>query len=131
MDNGYSTVRNLLYIVLVLVLLSGLSNFYVATELARNSNELASLRQVLAKQVMGSALAQAEELQRKMDALNDSANGIQVKMQQAQDQMDVKLKKAQDDMAARLNAELPRIMDNYIRTRAPMIEKQIEQRVPK
>lgn len=119
MDSGLSTVRNLLYIVLGLTLLSILANFYVGTELARNSDELDGLRQVLAKQMMGTALEQSQELQRKMEQLNQDAAGI-----------DAKLQKAQDDFVARMNVELPRIMDNYIKTRAPLIEKQALQQVP-
>ena len=59
MDAGLSTLRNLLYVVIVLVLLSALSGFYVATELARNSDELASLRLLLQKEMMGTALTHA------------------------------------------------------------------------
>ena len=128
MESGLSTVRNLLYIVLVLVLLAILSNLYVATELSRNSDELASLRQLLAKQVMGSAMAEAEELQKRMETLNQTASGIDAKMKQAQDEMDARLKKAQDDFVARLQAELPRMMDNYVKQRAPLVQRQIEQR---
>lgn len=129
MDAGYSTLRNLLSIVLVLVLLSILSNFYVASQLARNSDELASMRLLLQKQLMGTALTQAEELQKRMDALNQSAAGIDATMKQAQDEMDAKLKKAQDDLVARMQVELPKILDNYIKQRAPLVQKQLEQRV--
>jgi citrate synthase len=128
MDTGYSTVRNLLYIVLVLVVLAVLSNFYVASELSRNSEELASLRGLLQKQLMGTALTQAEELEKRMDALNQSAAGIDAKMKKAQDEMDAKLKKAQDDFVARMQVELPRIMDNYVKQRAPLLQRQLEQR---
>jgi citrate synthase len=128
MDAGYSTVRNLLYIVVVLVALSILSSFYVASQLARNSDELGSLRLLLQKQMMGTALAQSEELQKRMDALNQSASGIDAKMKKAQDEMDAKLKKAQDDFVARLQAELPKMMDNYVKQRAPLVQKQLEQR---
>jgi citrate synthase len=128
MDAGYSTLRNLLYIVIVLVVLSILSNFYVSSQLARNSDELGSLRLLLQKQMMGTALTQAEELQKRMDALNQSAAGIDARMKQAQDEMDAKLKKAQDDLVARMQVELPRIMDNYIKQRAPLVEKQLEKR---
>lgn len=130
MDTGYSTVRNLLYIVLVLVVLALMSNFYVATQLDRNSQELAALRVLMQKQLMGNALTQAEELGKKMDALNQSASGIDAKMKQAQEEMDAKLKKAQDDFVARMNVELPRMMDNYIKQRAPMVQKQVMQRAP-
>jgi citrate synthase len=131
MDAGYSTVRNLLYIVLVLVVVSILSSLYVASQLARNSDELASLRLLLQKQMMGTALTQAEELQKRMDALNQSASGIDEKMKKAQDEMDAKLKKAQDDFVARLQAELPKMMDNYIKQRAPVVQKQlIEKGIP-
>ena len=41
--------------------------------------------------------------------------------------IDAKLQKAQDDFVARMNVELPRIMDNYIKTRAPQIQKQAMQ----
>ncbi len=121
METGYSTVRNLLYVVLVLVVLAILSNFYVAQQFARIHEDLAGLRELLAKELMGSALTQSQELQKRMDALNESASGI-----------DAKLKKAQDDFVARMNVELPRIMDNYAKRRAPMVEgqitKEIEQR---
>jgi uncharacterized membrane protein affecting hemolysin expression len=117
MDSGYSTVRNLLYLVLVLVVLAILSNFYTASQLARNSDELASLRQLLAKQVMGSAMGEAQELQKRMDALNESTSGI-----------DAKLRKAQDDFVARMDVELPRIIDNYVKQRMPVLEKQLEKR---
>lgn len=123
METGYSTVRNLLYIVLVLVILAILSNFYVAQQLSRNSDELASIRQLLAKQLMGTALSQSIELQKRMDALNENANGI-----------DAKLQKAQDQFVARMQVELPRIMENYVRQRLPAIEKELRQQavqVPK
>ena len=113
MDSGLSTVRNLLYIVLVLALLSVFSNVYVGTQLSQNSAELASMSLLLQKQLMGSAINQSQQLQAKMDMLDKDASGI-----------DAKLQKAQDDFVARMNVELPRIMDNYIRTRAPEIQKQ-------
>jgi len=114
MDTGLSTIRNLLYVVLVLVLLSALSGFYVATQLARNSDELASLRLLLQKEMMGTALTHAQELEKQMDALNQSAAGI-----------DYKLKKAQDDFVARMQVELPRIMDNYVKQRGSLVEQKI------
>jgi uncharacterized protein YoxC len=120
MDSGYSTVRNLLYIVLVLTLLSIFANFYVASQLARNSDELARMGLLLQKQMMGTALQQSEQLQMKMEQLNQDAAGI-----------DAKLQKAQDSFVARMNVELPRIMDNYIKTRAPMIEKQVLKQMPR
>ena len=116
MDTGLSTIRNLLYVVLVLVLLSALSGFYVATDLARNSDELASLRLLLQKEMMGTALTHAQELEKQMDALNQSAAGI-----------DDKLKKAQDDFVARMQVELPRIMDNYVKQRGSIVEQKIHQ----
>jgi hypothetical protein len=119
MDSGISSVRNLLYIVLVLTLLSVFANFYVATQLARNGDELARLGLLLQKQMMGTALEQSQQLQKKMDQLNQDAAGI-----------DGKLQKAQDDFVARMNVELPRIMDNYVKSRAPMIEKQAMKQVP-
>jgi hypothetical protein len=116
MDTGLSTLRNLLYVVIVLVLLSALSGFYVATELARNSDELASLRLLLQKEMLGSALTHVQELEKQMDALNQSAAGI-----------DDKLKKAQDDFVARMQVELPRIMDNYAKQRGAVLEQKIQQ----
>lgn len=129
MDAGYSSIRNLLYVVLVLVVLSILSSFYVASQLARNSDELASMRLLLQKQMMGTALSQAQELQKRMDALNQSATGIDARLKQAQDEMDAKMKKAQDEFVARLQAELPRMMDNYVRQRSTGLQKQLEQRI--
>jgi uncharacterized protein HemX len=129
MDSGISTVRNLLYVVLVLVILALASNFYVVSQLEQNSEELANLQLLIRKQLMGSALTQAEELQKRMEALNESASGIDAKMKQAQDEMDAKLKKAQDDFVARMNVELPRMMDNYIKQRAKGLQGVIPQGV--
>jgi len=117
MDAGLSTIRNLLYVVIVLVLLSALSGFYVATELARNSDELASLRLLLQKEMLGPALIHAQELEKQMDALNQSAAGI-----------DDKLKRAQDDFVVRMQVELPRIMDKYVNERRSLVEQKIQQR---
>ena len=119
MDSGLSTVRNLLYIVLVLALLSVVANVYVGTQLAQNSDELARLGLLLQKQLMSSAVEQSEQLQKKMDTLHQDA-----------DSMDARLQKAQDNFVARMNVELPRIMDNYIKTHAGMIEKQAMKQVP-
>ena len=117
MDAGLSTIRFLLYVVIALVLLSVLSSFYVATELARNSDELASLRLLLQKEMMGTALTHAQELEKQMDSLNQSAAGI-----------DDKLKKAQDDFVARMQVELPRIMDNYIKQRGSQVEQKMQEK---
>jgi hypothetical protein len=118
MDTGISTVRNLLYVVLVLVLLTLLSNFYVASQLSRNSDELSLMRSVLQKQLMGTALTQSQELQKRMDALNESAAGI-----------DAKLQAAQDSFVKRMEVELPRIMDNYVKQRTPAVQRTIEQKL--
>ena len=75
-------------------------------------------------------VGQSEQLQQKMDMLDRDASGIDAKLQKAQNDMDAKMKKAQDDLVVRMNAELPRIMDNYIRTRAPQIERQAMKQVP-
>lgn len=123
MDSGLSTVRNLLYIVLVLALLSVFANIYVGTQLAANSEELSRLGLLLQKQLMTSGVEQSEKLQQKMDKLNQDADGI-----------DAKLQKAQDDFVVRMNHDLPplidRTMDNYIKTRAPAIERQAMKQVP-
>jgi len=55
-----------------------------------------------------------------MEQLNQDAAGI-----------DAKLQKAQDSFVARMNVELPRIMDNYIKSRAPVIEKRVMKQVPR
>ena len=117
MEARLSTIRNLLWAVVVLVVLSALSGLYVAEQLARNSDELASLRLLLQKQMMGTALTQAQELEKQMDALNQNAAGI-----------DAKLQKAQDDFVARMQVELPRIMDNYVKERGSLLEQKMQQK---
>jgi hypothetical protein len=131
MDAQYSTLRNLLWFVLVLAVLAVISNFYVASQLARNSDELASIRLLLQKDLLGTALTQSQDLQKRMDALNDSANGMDAKMKQAEDEMDARLRKAQDDFVARMKVELPQIMDNYAATRAPQLEKAAQKQLRK
>ena len=131
MDTGYSALRNLLWVVLVLVALAVLSNFYVASQLSRNSDELASIRLLLQKQLMGDVMTQSAELQKRMDALNQTAGGIKAQMKQAEDEMNAKLKKAQDDFVARMQTELPIIMDNYVKQRAPVLQKEAQQELQK
>jgi signal transduction histidine kinase len=131
MDAQYSTLRNLLWFTLVIALLSLVSNFYVASRLDRNSDELASIYQLLQKDLMGKALTQSEELQKRMDSLNASANGMDDKLKQAQDEMDARLRKAQDDFVARMQVELPKIMDNYAASRAPKLKREAEKQLKK
>jgi len=119
MDSGLSTIRNLLYIVLVLALLSILANIYVGTQLSQNSDELASFGRLLQKQMEQNVVGQSEALQKKMDMIHQDADGV-----------DAKLQKAQDDFVKRMNVELPRIMDNYVKTRTPMLERQVMKQVP-
>ena len=116
MEARLSTIRNLLWALLVLVVLSALSGFYVAMQLERNSDELASLRLLLQKEMMGTALTQAQQLEKEMEALNQNAAGI-----------DAKLQKAQDDFAARMQVELPQIMDNYIKQRSSLLQQKMQQ----
>ncbi len=131
MDSQIATVRNLVWMVLVLTLISIFANFYVASQLARNSAELASVRLLLQKDLMGTALTQSEELQKRMDALNQSAQGVDAQMKQAQDAMDAKMKQAQDDFVARMKVELPKIMDDYIRQRTPELQRQATKQLQK
>jgi hypothetical protein len=131
MDAQYSTLRNLLWVAIAAALLALVSNFYVASRLDRNSDELASIYQLLQKDLMGKALTQSEELQKRMDALNSSANGMDAKIKAAEDDMDARLKKAQDDFVARMKVELPHIMDNYAASRAPQLEKAAQKRLKK
>jgi hypothetical protein len=67
---------------------------------------------------MGTALTQSEELQKRMDALNQSAAGI-----------DAKLQAAQDSFVKRMEVELPRIMDNYVKQRTPAMQRAVEQKL--
>ena len=131
MDAQYSTLRNLLWFVLVLAVLAVMSNFYVASQLARNSNELASIRLLLQKDLLGKALRQSEDLQKRMDALNASANGVDSKLKAAEDEMGAKLRQSQDDFVARMKVELPQIMDNYVKTRAPQVEGEAQKQLRK
>jgi small-conductance mechanosensitive channel len=61
-------------------------------------------------------LTHAQELEKQMDALNQSAAGI-----------DDKLKRAQDDFVVRMQVELPRIMDKYVNERRSLVEQKIQQ----
>lgn len=131
MDAQYLSLRNLLWVAIVVGLLALASNFYVASRLDRNSDELASIYQLLQKDLMGKALTQSEELQKRMDALNSSANGMDSKIKAAEDDMDARLKKAQDDFVVRMQVELPKIMDNYAASRAPKLQKEAEKQLKK
>ena len=126
MDVGYSKLRTLILFAIALAILGIGSNFYVASEISRNSDELDRIYRLLQKQLTGEALAQSRELQKRMESLNETATGIDAKMKKAQDEMDGKLRKAQDDMVARMGSELPKIMDQYIQSRATRIRGELE-----
>jgi len=134
MEPGYSTLRNLLYAVLALLAIAVLSNFYLATQLSRNADDIAALQELVQKQMMTGVLTKADELQSKMDAasarldaLNKSASGIDAKMAAAQDQMDAKLTKAQDDLVARMKVEVPKILDDYLKQRVNELRTKLPQ----
>jgi hypothetical protein len=120
MDNGISTVRNLLYIVLVLAVLSIVADGYVGMQLSQNSDELARLSVLLQKQVMSSAVEQSQQLQAKMDKLDQDAAGF-----------DQKMDAANTKFFNDLNVKLPIILDKYVKSRAPMIERQAIKQVPR
>lgn len=126
MDVGYSKLRGLILFLIVLVTLGIGSNFYVASEISRNSDELDRIYRLLQKQLTGEALAQSRELQQRMESLNETATGIDAKMKKAQDELDSKLRKAQDDMVTRMGAELPKIMDRYVQSRATKLRGELE-----
>ena len=126
MEMGYSKLRGLILFSIALVTLGIGSNFYVASEISRNSDELDRIYRLLQKQLTGEVLAQSRELQKRMESLNETATGIDAKMKKAQDEMDGKLRKAQDDMVARMGSELPKIMDRYIQSRATRIRGELE-----
>jgi hypothetical protein len=123
MDSGLSTVRNLLYIVLVLALLSIVADGFVGTKLAENSEELDRLSTLLQRQLMTSAVEQSQQLQQKMDRASEQMDAIDGKMQDAQDKFSARMKK-----------ELPPLidntMDNYVRTRMPLVERQAMKQMP-
>jgi hypothetical protein len=123
MDSGISTVRNLLYIVLVLVVLATASSLYLGTQLAENSDELKRLGELMQQQLMTSATAQSEKIQQKMDQLH----------QDSQD-MDVKMKQERADFMKDLNKQAPDIfgnaMDRYIQKKGPQYEKQALKQFP-
>ena len=119
MDSGLSTVRNLLYIVLVLALLSIVADGFVGTKLAENSEELDRLSTLLQRQLMTSAVEQSQQLQQKMDRASEQM-----------DAMDGKMKAAQDQLSERMKKEIPQIMDNYVRTRMPLVERQAMKQMP-
>jgi citrate synthase len=123
MDNDLSKIRTLLYIVLVLALLAVCTNIYVGTQLSQNSDELAKLGVLVHKEMMGSATEEAKKLDEKMDKLTDNASNIDARMQKAQDEMDAKMQKAQDEMVARMKIEIPKILDNYLKSKAPEIQR--------
>ncbi|MGO9270456.1 MAG: hypothetical protein ACLQOO_09425 [Terriglobia bacterium] len=134
METGYATVRNLLYAVLALLVIAILSNFYVATQLSRNSDDITALQYSVQKLMMTGVLDRADELQgkldaasRQLDALNKSATGIDAKMSAAQDQMDAKITKAQDDLVAHMKVEIPKILDEYLKQRVNDLRGKVPQ----
>jgi hypothetical protein len=120
MDSGISAVRNLLYIVLVLAVLGVCANVYLGVELAQNSEELSRLSDLLQKQLMTSAAGQSQQMIDRMDQLHRDADSFDSKMDAAN-------KKFFDD----LNVKLPIILDKYVKSRAPLIERQAERQAIK
>ena len=62
MDVGYSKLRTLILFAIAMAILGIGSNFYVASEISRNSDELDRIYRLLQKQRTGAALAQSREL---------------------------------------------------------------------
>jgi hypothetical protein len=124
MDSGLSTVRNLLYIVLVLALLAVATNLYVATQLSQNSEELSRLSTLLEKQLGTSGIDQSQKLIDRLDQAHRDADAI-----------DGKLAKAREDFMADLNNKAPgiveRAMDKYIQKKAPQLERQAIRQMPR
>ena len=110
MDSGISTVRNLLFIVIVLVLLATASTFYLGSQLARNSDELKRLGELMQQQLMTSATEQSRDIQLKLDQLHGDANAMDKKMDDAGDRLIHKL----DDKAPDI---FGRAMDKYVQRR--------------
>jgi hypothetical protein len=119
MDSGISTVRNLLYIVLVLAVLGVCANAYLGVELAQNSEELSRLSDLLQKQLMTSAAGQSQQMIDRMDQLHRDA-----------DSFDTKMDAANKKFFRDLNDQLPKILDKYVQSRAPMIERQAIKQMP-
>jgi hypothetical protein len=107
---------------LVLALLSVILDGYVGTQLSENSKELAGLGVILQKEMETTAVGEAEQIKQRMDLINQNAAGL-----------DAKVQKWQDDFVARMNKELPplveRTMDNYIKTHGAMIAKEAMRQV--
>ncbi len=124
MDSGLSTVRNLLYIVLVLALLAVATNFYVATQLSQNSEELSRLSTLLEKQLGTTGIDQSQKLIDRLDQAHRDADAI-----------DGKLAKAREDFMTDLNNKAPgiveRAMDKYIQKKAPQLERQALKQMPR
>ena len=123
MDSGISTVRNLLYIVLVLVLIATASTLYLGTQLARNSDELKRLGELMQQQLMTSATQQSIEIQKKMDQLHQDSEDMGVKM-------DTEQKKFMHDLNDQAPAIFGRAMDKYIQQRGPALERQALKQLP-
>jgi len=116
MDSGISTVRNLLYIVLVLAILSIFANVYLGMQLSKNSDELVGFGLLLDEQMKKNVVGQSEQLQLKMDQIHLDMAGMDAKMQKSEDEF--------------LKTKLPNAMDSYFRTRMPMIERQAMKQIP-
>src|ERR1700691_4875430 len=100
MDSGLSTVRNLLYIVLVLALLAVATNLYVATQLSQNSEELSRLSTLLEKHLGTSGIDHSQKLIDRLDQAHRDADAI-----------DGKLAKSREDFMSDLNNKAPGIVE--------------------
>jgi hypothetical protein len=122
MDNSVRSLKNLVYILIAIVLVLGALNVMQLREIGELTEKLATLSKDLlemnkeARSAVGNVMP---ELDARLTRVETTMNG-----------MDTKIQQAEDHFVQRLNTELPRMLDSYLKTLPKKVEKQMDSPLP-
>ena len=125
-DAQYVTLRNLLWAVIGLLLVSVGANIYVGRKLEENSRVFGKMYALLESglgEQFASAMVQASAIEQELVRVRQQAEGVSSALQGADSQMKKTLSEAENNLVQRVNRELPPLMDRYIESRTAQLRR--------
>ena len=122
-EGEYSTLRNLLLVVVALLVLGVGADVYLGRVIAENSvvfEKIYTLLESGVSEQFTGAMTQASAIEKKLAETNAHAAEMDARMKKV-------FKEAEDSMMQRLNAELPIIMDRYLEARSAKFRQGLAQ----
>jgi len=125
-QDHYVTLRNLLWLVVLLLLATVGSNVFVGLKLEGNSrvfDKLYGLLETGMGERFTSAMAQASAIEKELAQARQHAQAAAQSMQALDGQFRKAAADAENSLVARLNRELPVLLDGYIEQRAAKLRE--------